>query len=143
MPALRSRASDLPLLVEHGLDMLRAAATGRDTLACSPFAMRLLRGHSWPGNVRELLSVIERAAIECGFGRIEAQHLPTELRERLDADAPDARYRGGSDVDAEIAQIRDALEQTDGAVGRSAELLGMGRTTLWRKLRQYGLMPSR
>ncbi|MEO8334143.1 MAG: sigma-54 dependent transcriptional regulator [bacterium] len=143
VPALRARASDLPLLVEHGLDMLRAAGAGRDSLACSPFAIRVLRGHSWPGNVRELLSVIERAAIECGFGRIEAQHLPAELRERLNTDASDARYRNGSDGVAEIALIREALEQTGGAVGRSAELLGMGRTTLWRKLRQYGLVPPR
>jgi len=81
--------------------------------------------------------VVERAAVDAGFGRIEAQHLPPELRRG--ADGSEARYRAMRSTDDERDAIVAALEQTDGAIARAAELLGMGRTTLWRKLKQYGL----
>jgi len=97
-----------------------------------------MRSYDWPGNVRELMSVVERAAVDAGFGRIEAQHLPPELRRGVDAGS-DARYRATRSADDERDAIVAALEQTDGAIARAAELLGMGRTTLWRKLKQYGL----
>jgi len=139
VPPLRDRRADIPMLVAHAIERLRARAPQGQGLACSSFAIRLLRGYDWPGNVRELLSVIERAAVEAGFGRIEAQHLPLELRRGGDVGA-DARYRTTRSGDDERDTIVAALEQTDGVLTRAAELLGMGRTTLWRKLKQYGLM---
>ncbi|MEP6619436.1 MAG: sigma-54 dependent transcriptional regulator [bacterium] len=139
LPALRERSSDIPLLVEHALAALRMAHAGRERLSCSPFAIRLLRAHEWRGNVRELFAVVERAAIEASFHRIEAQHLPADVRERGTPRLADVRYRAAGPDDDEQAAIQAALEETDGALGRSAELLGMGRTTLWRKLRRYGL----
>ncbi|MEO8620793.1 MAG: sigma-54 dependent transcriptional regulator [bacterium] len=138
LPPLRERRSDIPLLVEHALSALRSGHTDRERLACSPFAMRLLRAHEWRGNVRELFAVIERAAIEAEFQRIQAQHLPAELRGR-NTPVVDGRYRSDGPVDDELSAIQAALDETGGALGRSAELLGMGRTTLWRKLRRYGL----
>ena len=139
VPPLRDRRADIPMLVAHAIERLRARAPQGQGLACSSFAIRLLRGYDWPGNVRELLSVIERAAVEAGFGRIEAQHLPLELRRGGDVGG-DARYRTTRSGDDERDTIVAALEQTDGVLTRAAELLGMGRTTLWRKLKQYGLM---
>ena len=137
LPSLRERSSDIPQLTEYALAALRAKDPERQHLTCSPFAMRLLRSYAWRGNVRELFAVIERAAIEADFRCIEAQHLPPDVRER--EAAAHERYRAGSeDIDERAAIVR-ALEETDGALGRSAELLGMGRTTLWRKLRRYGL----
>jgi DNA-binding NtrC family response regulator len=138
VPPLRERREDIPLLVEHALASLRARAPGRDRLACSPFAMRLLRAHDWPGNVRQLLAVLERAAIHADFERIGAQHLPDEIRTAPDGrQAP--RYRAASAGDGERAAILAALEASGGVLSRCAELLGMGRTTLWRKLRAYGI----
>ena len=84
------------------------------------------------------MSTIERAAVDAGFARIEAQHLPAEIRDAADRTG-EPRYRAAS-ADEEREIIVAALEQTGGAVSRTAELLGMGRTTLWRKLRQYGLV---
>ena len=141
LPPLRERRSDIPLLIEHALATLRAAGRGREHLTCSPFAMRLLRAADWDGNVRQLFAVIERAAIEAQFHCIEAQHLPPEVRERAASGTPghESRYRASGEADQELTAIHAALEETGGALGRSAELLGMGRTTLWRKLRQYGL----
>jgi DNA-binding NtrC family response regulator len=144
LPPLRDRRADIPLLVEHALSALRTRRQGADRLACSPFAMRLLRAYDWPGNVRHLFGVLERAAVEADYGRIEAQHLPVELRpaHHTASELRDQRYRGTMPADEERAAIVAALEQTGGALAQSAELLGMGRTTLWRKLKLYGLAPN-
>ena len=138
VPPLRERRADIPLLVAHTIERLRSRAPDGENLMCSSFAIRLMRNYDWPGNVRELMSVVERAAVDAGFGRIEAQHLPPELRLGTDAGS-ELRYRSTRSADDERDAIVAALEQTDGAIARAAELLGMGRTTLWRKLKQYGL----
>jgi transcriptional regulator with PAS, ATPase and Fis domain len=131
VPALRERASDIPLLVTTKLSAPNAI---------SPLAMRLLREYAWPGNVRELFAAVESASIRAGGARIDAQHLPEEVR-AVGAEETDAktRYRAVDDAAEEREAIRAALELTDGAVTRAAELLGMGRTTLWRKMRALGL----
>jgi two-component system response regulator AtoC len=131
VPALRERASDIPLLVTTRLSAPNAI---------SPLAMRLLREYAWPGNVRELFAAVESASIRAGGARIDAQHLPEEVR-AVGAEDTDAktRYRAVDDTAEEREAIRAALELTDGAVTRAAELLGMGRTTLWRKMRALGL----
>jgi DNA-binding NtrC family response regulator len=142
VPPLRERASDIPLLVEHALGRLRQRLPEGASLTCSPLAMRLLRRHDWPGNVRQLFAVLESAAISTESGRIEAQHLPEEVRGARDADAPAPRYRSDQPAEDERAAIEAALAQSGGTLSRAAELLGMGRTTLWRKMRGYGLSPE-
>jgi len=136
VPPLRDRASDIPLLVEHTLGMLRERLPDAKGLSCSPFAMRLLREYSWPGNVRQLLAVLEHAAILSGRGRIEAQHLQDDVRAAGDSSGP-VRYRTAGPEENERAAIEAALAHSGGALSRAAELLGMGRTTLWRKIRSY------
>lgn len=143
LPPLRERRGDIPLLALHALRELRAWGVAREGLSCSPFAMRLLRQFDWPGNVRQLFAVIEAAAIHADFGRIEAQHLPPEVRAggggaTTGSGTGAARYRGSSAEEERMA-IEAALTETHGVLARAAELLGMGRTTLWRKLRAYGL----
>ncbi|MDQ3696744.1 MAG: sigma-54-dependent Fis family transcriptional regulator, partial [Gemmatimonadota bacterium] len=98
--------------------------------------------YDWPGNVRQLFAVLESAAIHAGFERIEAQHLPAELRAAADARAATPRYRSDGTEDDERAAILAVLEQTGGVLARSADMLGMGRTTLWRKLKAYGIRPG-
>jgi transcriptional regulator of acetoin/glycerol metabolism len=122
------------------LSILRARREGAERLACSPLAMRVLRAYDWPGNVRQLFAVLERAAGEADFGRIVAQFLPPELR-AANAER-EQRYRGAGAADEERAAIVAALAQTGGALAQSAELLGMGRTTVGRKLKLYGLTPG-
>jgi DNA-binding NtrC family response regulator len=139
VPPLRERRADVPLLIAHTIEKLRERVPAATELACSGFAIRLMRNYDWPGNVRELMSVVERAAVDAGFGRIEAQHLPAELRAGAESGA-EPRYRATRSADDERDAIVAALERTDGAIARAAELLGMGRTTLWRKLKQYGLV---
>jgi len=145
VPPLRSRRGDIPLIVDATLTRL-AARSGRASAGCSPFAMRMLQSYDWPGNVRELIAVLEAAAIRSGGARIEAQHLPPEVRSSVGsvavsegegASAKD-RYRAPAE-EAERATLLDALERAGGVRAKAAELLGMGRTTLWRKLKQHGL----
>ncbi|MDH3733843.1 MAG: sigma-54 dependent transcriptional regulator [Gemmatimonadota bacterium] len=137
LPPLRDRAGDVPLLTRHMLSRLSERSTGPVPSALSRSAMRTLREHAWPGNVRELLSVIESAAIRAGGGTIGLEHLPVELRSlhrQLD------RYRATGDPESEGAEILSALEAARGVRGHAASLLGMSRTTLWRRMRDLGLL---
>ncbi|MEX2282840.1 MAG: sigma-54 dependent transcriptional regulator [Gemmatimonadota bacterium] len=131
LPPLRERSHDVPLIVKHWLDT-RAAGVG-----CSPFAMRLLQAYAWPGNVRELLAVLESTAIRAAGTSIQAQHLPPEIRQASGSAhrEPNAAAR----TQADAAEIRDALEQANGVRARAAELLGVGRTTLWRRMKELGI----
>ncbi len=138
VPPLRERREDIPLLAQHALERLRARVPQWSELACSPLALRAMRGFDWPGNVRHLLGAIESAAVLAEGRRIELQHLPEEVRESLEGAAP-PRYRAPDDELQERARILGALDQCGGSPTRAADLLGMGRTTLWRKLRALGI----
>lgn len=136
LPPLRARREDIPLLAE----MFYSSVGRRPHAGCSPLAMRLLQGHRWPGNVRELLAVLESSHIRAGDRRIEAQHLPADVRgARDDAGSPGERYRRSDPVADERTAISAALADAGGARNLAADRLGMSRTTLWRKMKEYGL----
>jgi transcriptional regulator of acetoin/glycerol metabolism len=114
--------------------------------------MRMLQAYDWPGNVRELFAVVESAAIRADEGRIEAHHLPQELRAKAGGWGTTSSGTGGYGVDSaggyeraasagedERAAIVAALEAAGHNRTRAAAMLGMGRTTLWRKMRSYGI----
>ena len=135
LPPLRARKEDIPLLA----DAFFRQVDRRPHSGCSPLAMRLLQGHRWPGNVRELFAALESAHIQAGGRRIEAQHLPAEVRGQ-DRPAPGAeRYRLERPSEDEREAIARALTETGGARNAAADRLGMSRTTLWRKMKEYGL----
>ena len=150
VPALRRRRIDIPVLIEG---FLGERSTARPN--CSPLAMRLLQVYPWPGNVRELFAALESALIRADGRCIEAQHLPAEIRglpqtgsspaegEEGSGTAPNRvrgwRYCGPESPRRERAAIEAALEEAAGVRVRAAEILGMGRTTLWRKMKEYGI----
>jgi two-component system response regulator HydG len=143
LPPLRDRHGDVPLLVEAALERLRGRSLVPTPESCTPSAMRLLRAWKWPGNVRELLGVLESAAIRSGGEPIGVEHLAPEIR---GAAAPaigdgleEHRYQAPDDRAEERAAIRSALEAADRHRERAARMLGMSRTTLWRKMREYGI----
>lgn len=140
VPALRARPGDVPLLAEAALERLRARNPEAARTTISPLAMRLLRAHRWPGNVRELFSVVESSSIRAGSGRIEAQHLPPGIRdpEGKGTSGSEERYKAGN-AEAERQAIEVALAEAKGSRTRAAELLGMSRTTLWRRMKEFGL----
>jgi len=140
-PPLRSRRGDIAVLVDAALSRLEGRFPGGESFNLSPFAMRLLRAYDWPGNVRELFAAIESAAVRAERGRIEAQHLPAAVRGAGEGSAAEEgeRYRQTGSEAQERREIEAALREADGVRSRVAERLGMSRTTLWRKMKKYGI----
>jgi DNA-binding NtrC family response regulator len=132
VPPLRERPGDLPLLVEHFLSK-HAAQAGRDrppTLA--PEALEALKRYPFPGNVRELEHVIERAVTLSKRPAILLEDLPAEVRDHAPPRLPTLE-------EVEKAHIEKVLRETGGNRQAAAEILGIDRTTLWRKIKQYGI----
>lgn len=158
IPPLRERRQDLELLIRHFLDVI-GRERGR-SLRLAPSANRALLTYPWPGNVRELENALEYAISVCEGQTIHIDDLPQEIGRhyaepsatsapsQAAASAGDAReassepsagpYHEPADA-GEVGQIRAALEEARYNRGEAAQLLGMSRTTLWRKMKQYGL----
>jgi DNA-binding NtrC family response regulator len=137
LPSLRERREDIPLLASHFARSL-GVRYGRPARGFSSDAMKLLRDHAWPGNVRELEHAIERAHWLAQGDVFQKDDLA--LR------ASDARGRQGIDdmtlEEVERHLIERALGRTSGNVTDAANLLGLSRSALYRRLQQYGLRGS-
>jgi len=136
VPPLRDRREDIPPLVH---DFVRRAATRvkKDVENVSPEAMTALMNYRWPGNVRELEHAIERAMIVARGTSIRRRDLPPEVLQK--SPGSDA----GDDLDLpalERAAIERALERFRGNRRAAAEALKISTVTLWRKMKQYGLV---
>ena len=132
IPALRERPEDIVLLVRHFLEK-HAQASNRPIPAISREVLDLFLHHSWPGNVRELENVIERALVLTDSSRIEIEHLPIEMqRPKTNGSAANPTTLR----DLEDQHILKALEQFGGNQEKAAKFLGIGNTTLWRRLRR-------
>jgi transcriptional regulator of acetoin/glycerol metabolism len=140
IPPLRERDGDVPLLAEgHARRLCRDF--GLPFAAIDAAAMDILRAYRWPGNVRELLNCIEYAVNAMEGEIIRPEHLPPLLLEgrtglSQGAKADQAEFKLES-VAAET--IREALEHHGGNVSRTARALGIGRNTLYAKMRKFGL----
>jgi two-component system response regulator HydG len=136
LPPLRERPEDLLPLARSLL-----AAEKRPGPGFGPQAEALLRAHRWPGNVRELANVVRHAAALARGNRIEPEHLPDELRAPAPAAAPreagGAIHDGMTLAEAERAHVLRVLERCGGSQTDAARALGIGRNTLWRKLRGW------
>ena len=155
VPELRERVEDVPALAAAALARWNERVEPhRRVPGISDEAMVVLAAYDWPGNVRELMAAVEYACIVCDGKRILACHLPEEVREGpvaahepKKAEARNGAAAGGGegkryvapDAGAEREAIRSALEEANGNRTRAAAALGMGRTTLWQKLKEYGL----
>lgn len=130
LPPLRDRRSDLPLLIRTFLREIRAR-TGAEVASVSDAALRRMLEYDWPGNVRELRNALEAALIHAPGDLLRADDLPPEIQDS---------YSSGTDGPADEAeQIRAALDETDGNRSKAAELLGISRATLYRRLNEYDI----
>jgi len=137
LPPLRDRRDDVLPLVEHFLTKV-ATKLGRTPPRLSSRASELLLAYGWPGNVRELENVIERAVILSPSGQVEPEVLPLNVTPRaVVPSGADGTEVATSLREAEIVQIRRAMRQTDGNKTRAAQILGITRKTLDRKIRDY------
>lgn len=134
IPALGERKSDIPLLAQ--VFIARFAAKLKKSITGMDDAVKeRLLAHPWPGHVRELRNVIERACILCDGPLLDAASLPLELQ-----DEPEQKL--GAIYDLELVErehIRRVLTHTGGNKTLAAELLGIGLTTLYAKVKRFGL----
>lgn len=140
IPPLRKRVQDIPLLVLHFIEMYKKKSK-KLVFGIADDAMTLLKNYSWPGNIRELENVIERAVITCTKRVITVEDLPPNIVEYVRADDNNLIVLevGSSLEDAERHLIKETMRYTGGDKKRTAQLLGITRKTLYRKLEEYGL----
>jgi len=147
VPPLRDRREDLPVLIDELLGRM-GRRHGR-SLRLASTASRALLTHDWPGNVRELENALEYAVTVCSGQTIHEGDLPLDVRGGIRIAAHAEHATDGptvavptpprADEHPEATRIRSALADSHYRRGRAAELLGMSRTTLWRKMKEYGL----
>ena len=162
LPALRERRGDIPLLAEHFLAKY-GETLGERVIA--PEAMDRLVGHDWPGNVRELENVIQRAMVMAQAGAILPEHLPIGpvsaaagvgadasldevIERRMHECVRGLRGHASANLHAlmvglvERPLLRAVMRETRGNQVRAAQLLGINRNTLRKKLREHGIDPD-
>ena len=142
---LRNRRDDIPRLASHFMAVL-AREYGRRPKTFDADAVAVLQAYDWPGNVRELRNVVERLMIMVPGGRVTAADLPLVASGRLPVpDVPEAAFALLHDArdDFERRYILQALARQRGHISRTAEVLGVERSNLYRKMRSLGIPVGR
>jgi len=138
LPPLREHLEDIPILVKHFLALFNRKFD-KKIKDISTEVWKILNTHLWPGNVRELENTIEHAFIHCHEGVITANQLPHELHKLHKSKAEAVSIT----EDQEAEAIRQALRKTLWNKSRAAQLLGISRRTIYRKMQKFGIELSR
>ena len=149
LPPLRERKEDIPLLAQHFLAVFENSMK-KGVTGFSDSVMELLLNHSWPGNIRELEHVIERAYVLCVGDTLTTDHLPAEIMITETPRPPSHEpvsvqpdhlqpISPAMTSEDEIAHIIDALRRTAGNKAKAARLLGVDRSTLYRKISAFNI----
>ncbi len=152
LPPLREREEDLPLLVEHFLERF-SKRLDKKIGGISDQALAALADYSWPGNVRELEHIMERACVLCNNTTITTDHLSYELAEAANGKAGDSHMKRASngrgteaepprESETEHDRIVRLLIKCSGNKAKAARMLGIDRSTLYRKMRLYNIDPT-
>ncbi|MCK4865451.1 MAG: sigma 54-interacting transcriptional regulator [Gammaproteobacteria bacterium] len=140
IPSLRNRPGDIPVLIEHFCDLL--SKRGYNTnIKCSNDAMRMMMDYPWPGNVRELENAVEHGVICSTDDEVDVDSLPQDIREYNHAEFIEKQNkiperREGDKLRANIIAV---LEQCHGNKAQAAQLLGIDRSTLWRRMQKLNI----
>jgi two-component system response regulator HydG len=137
LPPLRERMDDVPILAMHFLRKY-AAREGNGVTGITEEAMNVLLGYPWPGNVRELENAIERAVVLAQVEQLRPQELPPQVHDRNDDRRPLVPAHLTLEEIEKLA-IAQALRLTGGNKSEAAERLGIHRTSLYDKIRRYGI----
>jgi len=152
LPPLREREGDMPLLVKYFLEKFNKRL-GKNIGGVSDQALVAMADYSWPGNVRELEHVIERACVLCNNTTITTDHLSYEFSEVVNDPTQNQPYAGEGikvqvapepplDSESEHDRIVRILIKCSGNKAKAARLLGIDRSTLYRKMRLYNIDPA-
>jgi len=141
IPPLRERPEDIPLLAHHFLQ--KVGGESPRVKGIDDAALRLLRKYPWPGNVRELENCIESAVAMARGETLGVEDLPESLIENV-RPATARPPAGGLSLKAyEKHAIEETLTLCAGEILRTARMLGIGKSTLYRKMQQHGIPPRR
>ncbi len=138
IPPLSGRREDVPLLAYHFLRKC-AARMGKPVTEIAPETMDILKAYDFPGNVRELENIVERGVAIASGSTIEPAHLPDDLRELSIRTFRKKEGRLPSLEEQERDYIRWVLQEAGGNQTLAAQILGIDRVSLWRKLKRYEL----
>lgn len=131
IPALRQRKNDIPLLIHHFLEEAGKQYPHASPSICQE-ALGMLMDYSWPGNVRELQNVVRFAIVKSGGREIGPEDLPLEIQGELES-----RPRRGPNRKLDPDTVSQVLLRTGGNKAKAAKLLGVGRATLYRFLKEH------
>jgi PAS domain S-box-containing protein len=143
LPDLKERKEDIPLLIDHIMKRF-GAEMETQSLKISEDAMEVLLNYDYPGNIRELENILEHALIICQNKTMERRHLPLFLQKRpLSSGASEAAVseQALSSQQADKQLILEMLQRNNWNRSKTARALNIDRTTLWRKMKKYGLSP--
>lgn len=138
LPALRERTADIEALATHFVKVF-AVKMNKQIEGIHKDALEAMLSHSWNGNIRELKNVIERAVILTSGNQIDISVLPVELQHKTSLVKNDKILSAFELASAEKLHIQKVLNHTGGNKTKTAELLGIALTTLYRKLSEYGI----
>jgi transcriptional regulator of acetoin/glycerol metabolism len=133
IPPLRERPEDIEILTSHYLGKI-GSKLHRSLVKVSPEVKQIFHNYWWPGNIRELINVLERALLLVDEDLILPEHLPVQIKNINSWDNQSLLIEN-----AEANLIKSALAQSGNNISRAAELLGIGRATLYRKLEKYNI----
>lgn len=139
LPPLRDRKEDVPHLAAHFLKKF-CGQEGKDIRSISSDALDLLMAYNWPGNVRELENAVERAVVLANSAEVSAKDLPAAVKslgEKRIYESDDTL--AGWIEKLEEQALRQALLECEGNISQTAKKLGIGRATIYRKAKKYGL----
>ncbi len=141
IPPLRERKEDIPLLAHHFLEIYKKKSK-KLIIGISDDAMKLLKTYDWPGNIRELENITERAVITCTRKVVTVDDLPKNIIDSVkkETDSRIVVEIGSTMDDVEKRMITETLSYTRGDKKHAAEILGITRKTLYRKLKGYNLL---
>jgi DNA-binding NtrC family response regulator len=137
LPPLAERKDDVPLLAHHFLGRY-AEAQEKTIEGFSDEAMEVLMNYEYPGNIRELENIVERAVVLCNEEEILTKHLPQELGQYTLKVYRQSSQQFPTLEENEVEYVSWILKQVDGNKTRAAEILGIDRVSLWRKLKRWG-----
>jgi transcriptional regulator with PAS, ATPase and Fis domain len=137
LPPLAERRDDIPLLIHHFIEKFNRIMD-RNIAGVADDVMEILMQYTFPGNVRELENIIEHAFVMCRNEVIQLHHIPPEFQ-RLKAH-PSPSHPQTPLEDLERQAIIEALRQHNGNKVEAAKALHLHRTSLWRKMKKYGLL---
>ena len=142
IPPLRERREDIPLLLDHFIERINLKQS-KQIKKVSSSALKTLFDYDFPGNVRELENIIEHATILTKGIEIQSRHLPSYLARKHEVSSAPASLPEGENMSVLDNVERDlivrALERHRGRCAAAAKELGVHRSTLWRKIKRYGI----